>query len=228
MNFRKFFLDIKGNHVKYKHVMITSYLLAIVAVIVPLFWGYYIASLISALFLGVALILRFVDFMLQRKEKLDPETRHVNWKELRLQLTSILSESKILLDTAVELKNGEISSVIFSEEHVNDTFFGENMDFIESIREIGINSILCLLFLLQQQPAIASVRAIHKTLQMPLATTYRCLQKMSEIELITAHYLVEKPGKALYKIAEEGSSMIIKLYELLGGSMLPPYLKTNL
>ncbi|MHA1419713.1 MAG: hypothetical protein ACTSPO_12405 [Candidatus Heimdallarchaeaceae archaeon] len=164
MNFRSFCLRIRDSHMKYEFILIVLYLLALIAVIIPLFWGFYIVSFISALILCVALILRFVDFMLKRREKHDPETRHVNWKELRVQLTSILSESKILIDTAVELKNGEISSVIFSEEQISDTFFEENIDFIERIREIGINGLLCLLFLLQQQPAIASVRAIHKSL----------------------------------------------------------------
>jgi len=223
---KKISLGIKENYRKYEFVIAILYILALIAILVPLFWPdfvYSVVTFVSAPILTVALILRFVDFSLKRREKLNLETRTINWKKLRGELTNILSESKILLDAAVELKNGDVSSVIFSEEYVKDTFFEENMDFIETIREIGINGILCLLFLLQQQPAIVSVRAIHRSLQLPLATTYRCLQKMSDVKLITLHYLTEKPGKALYRITDEGSSTIIKLYELIGGSMLPPY-----
>jgi len=173
--------------------------------------------------LATALSLRFTIILLKKRAKDQPEKKITDWKELRNQLTQVLSESKILLDTAIELKSEEISTVILSEKQVNGNFFEENEELIKTTRIIGIDGLLCLMFLIQQQPAIASVRAIQKSLKIPLASAYRHLQRLSDNLLVTTYYLAEKPSKVLYKITDDGSSVIIRLYELIGGSLLPIY-----
>ena len=164
-----------------------------------------------------------VNIFLKRRIPDEPEKGTTDWKTFRKQLTQILTESKILLDTAVELKSDGVSTTIITEEHVNDYFFKENKVLIETIREIGIDGLLCLIFLIQQQPAIASVKAIQKSLKLPIASVYRHLKKLSINELVVTYFYPDKPNKALYRITDEGSSLIINLHELLGGSMIPTF-----
>ena len=223
MNIRKFSSKLKVFQNKNIYVNYTPYLFTSITVIVLIVLKLYLMVLVTGVLFFAALILRIVITILNKRLKDQPEKKSTNWKELRKQLTQVLSDSKILLDTAVELKTSETSTIIFSEEQVNGNFFEENEELIKATREIGIDGLLCLMFLIQQQPAIASVRAIQKSLKIPLASAYRHLQKMSEFKLVVTYFVTEKPGKVLYRITDEGSSLIIKLYELIGGSMLPAY-----
>ena len=207
--------------IRKQNILYILYLLAVAVIISMLIIEALLYTLIAGVLLTAAIILRVTVVILDRKLKKHPEKIPTNWKELRRQLTQILTESKILLDTAVELKNGEISTILLSEEQVDGNFFEDNKELIETIRKIGIEGLLCLMFLLQQQPAIASVRAMQRSLSIPLASAYRHLQKLSEYQLVITYYLTEKPSKVLYKIKDEGSSLIIKLYELIGGSIIP-------
>ncbi|MCE7747961.1 MAG: helix-turn-helix transcriptional regulator [Candidatus Heimdallarchaeota archaeon] len=221
MTFKQFSSKIKNTQIKSIFGIYVPYLLACISVIVLAVFERELVAFTTGLIFAIALILRIPIVLLKKHAKDQPETRTTDWKVLRQQLTQILSESKILIDTAVELKSDESSVVILSDKQVNGNFFEENEKLIGSIRKIGIDGLLCLLFLIQQQPAIASVKAIQKTLKLPLASAYRHLQKMSEFELVTTYYTPDKPSKALYKITDEGSSLIINLYELIGGTMLP-------
>ena len=65
------------------------------------------------------------------------------------------------------------------------------------------------------------MRAMQKSLKIPLASAYRHLQKLTEYKLVVTYYIPDKSSKALYRITDEGSSLIIKLYKLIGGSMIP-------
>lgn len=180
-------------------------------------------ALFSALALLVSIILRVSIISLKKhatKQSIDIIS---DWEELRKQLTLVLSKSKILLDTAIELKSDEASNIILSEEQINGNFFEENEELIKTIRKIGIDGILCLLFLLQQEPAVVSVRALQKSLKIPVASIYRHMKKITEINLVITYYNPEKPIKSLYKITDEGSSLLIQLYELLGGSMFSQF-----
>ncbi len=76
---------------------------------------------------------------------------------------------------------------------------------------------------MQQEPALTAVKIIHKILQIPVASTYRIMQKNLDKELVTLHHLTNKPGKAYYRITDEGTSLIIQLYELLGGEIILPF-----
>jgi len=219
--FEKLNTKIKEIQFKKIYYIYLLYLLASISVIICIIITFEDMYFFLLIFLGVALFLRITNIVLKRIIGDEPEKKSTDWKVLRQQLTQILAESKILLDSAVELKGDEVSAVILSEKQVNGNFFEENEKLIESIRKTGIDGLLILLFLLQQQPAISSVRAIQKSLKLPLASAYRHLQKMSEFELVTTYYTPDKPSKALYKITDEGSSLIIKLYELIGGTMLP-------
>ncbi len=223
MNIKQFSSRLKEIQIKKSYFIYFLYLLAsstVITMIVLKFEEMYFSLLIV---LGLALVLRTTIIVLNKRMGDEHVKISTDWKVLRQQLTQILSESKILIDTAVELKSDEVSSIIFSEEQVNGNFFEENEELIKTTRKIGIDGLLCLIFLMQQQPAIASVRAIQKSLKIPLASAYRHLQKLSEFKLIKTYYTPEKPSKALYKITDEGSSLIIQLYELLGGSLIPRF-----
>ena len=220
MNIKQISSRVKEIQIRSIYFLYSLYLIACISVIVQIIVEAFLFAFVTGLMLIVAILTRITIIILDKRTKKHPEKKSTNWRELRKQLSQILLESKILLDTAVELKNEEISTVIFSEEQVNGNFFEENEDLIRTIREIGIEGLLCLMFLIQQQPAIASVRAIQRSLQIPLASAYRHLQKLSVYQLVITYYLTEKPSKVLYKITDEGSSLIIKLYELIGGSMI--------
>lgn len=223
MMFEKLSIRLKKLQLKKILNIYLLYLLAIISIIVCIvltFEDMYFSLLIV---FGVAIVFRVINIVLKRRRGDETEKKFTDWKILRQQLTQILSESKILLNTAVELKSDEASVIILSEKQVNGNFFEENKELIESIRKIGIDGLLCLMFLIQQQPAIASVRAIQKSLKIPLTSVYRQLQKLTELELVITYYTPEKPSKALYKITDEGSSIIIQLYELLGGSLIPVF-----
>lgn len=204
----------------------TLYLLAIIAIAICILEDLEITCLILIITLLVALILRITNIVLRRKIQ-KPDQKVTDWKVLRKQLTQILSESRILLDSAVELKSDETSTIIMSEEQVNGNFFEENEKLIETIRKINIDGLLCLLFLIQQQPAVASVRAIQKSLKIPLTSAYRHLQKLTELKLVVTYYTPERPSKTLYKITDEGSSLVVQLYEILGGSLIPVFETSN-
>jgi len=204
------------------------YLLAIISVITLAYFNRGDFAFLVAMVLILPIILRITIILLKKYGKLQLEQPTTDWKELRNQLTLILTKSKILLGNAKEIKSDEISTIILSEKEVNGNFFEENEELIKTIRKINIDGLLCLLFLIQQQPAIASVRAIQKSLKIPLTSIYRHLQKMSEYELVHIYYEPDKPSKALYKITDEGSSLIIQLFDLIGGTMLPQYELTSL
>ncbi|MHA1955028.1 MAG: hypothetical protein ACW96U_13895 [Candidatus Heimdallarchaeaceae archaeon] len=199
------------------------YLLSIAILIIFLILEAIPFAIITGILLSVAILSRIAIVVLDRRLKKHPEKKTTDWRELRQQLSQILVESKILLDTAVELKDGEISTIILSEEQVNGNFFEENEELIKTIRDVGIEGLLCLMFLIQQQPAVASVRAMQRSLKIPLASAYRHLQKLSDYQLVITYYLTEKPSKVLYKITDEGSSLIIRFYELIGGSIIPTF-----
>ncbi len=229
MNFKQFTLKIKGYKFEKQHLIYLLYQIACVSIIIQFALGTVEFALISGLILIAAVLIRITLVVLKKKNIIRTEKESIDWKALRQQLTQILSESKILLDTAVELKRDETSTIIHTEQQVNGSFFKENEELIQETREIGIDGLLSLMFLIQQQPAVASVRAIQKSLKIPLASVYRHLQKLTNKQLVITYYVTDKPSKALYKITDEGSSLIIKLYELIGGSLLPIHedIKTN-
>lgn len=223
MIFKK--ISVRLKELQFKKILniYLLYLLAIISIIVCIVLELEVTYFSLLIVFGFALILRVINIVFKRRRGDETKKKFTDWNILRQQLTQILTESKILLDTAVELKSDEVSVIILSEKQVNGNFFEENEELIESIRNIGIDGLLCILFLVQQQPAIASVRAIQKSLKIPLTSAYRHLQKLTELKLVITYYTPEKPSKVLYKITDEGSSLIIQLYELLGGSLMPGF-----
>ncbi len=147
----------------------------------------------------------------------------MNWTDVRTLLYETLVEQKILINGKKAIKGGAGGKIVDSIQHVEDNYFKENKAFISELRDIGIDGILCLFFLMQQEPALTAVKIIHKILQIPVASTYRIMQKNLDKELVTLHYLTNKPGKAYYRITDEGTSLIIQLYELLGGKIILPF-----
>jgi DNA-binding PadR family transcriptional regulator len=99
---------------------------------------------------------------------------------------------------------------------------------IEKLRIMGIDGILICVYLLNQSSLTTSIRTIHKTLQIPLSTVYRTIQRLEEKEMVISHYTTESPGKKYYKIAPEGESSILLLYELLGETEIPIFNQTKI
>ncbi|OLS32230.1 MAG: hypothetical protein HeimAB125_10940 [Candidatus Heimdallarchaeota archaeon AB_125] len=210
-------------HQKNFYYTYVPYLLAIISIITLAYFNRDDFAIIFAMVLILPIMIRITIILLNKYGKLQPEQPTTNWKELRKQLTLVLTQNKIILENAKELRSSNGTTVILSEEQVNGKFFEENEEMIKIIRKITIDGLLCLLFLVQQQPAIASVRAIQKSLKIPLTSVYRHLQKMMEYRLVELYYEPDKPSKALYTTTDEGSSLIIQLFDLIGGIMLPKY-----
>lgn len=175
-----------------------------------------ISCLILVLFAVSMRILRLMEFKTRKKKSM-------NWTDVRTLLYETLVEQKILINGKKAIKGGAGGKIVDSIQHVEDNYFKENKAFISELRDIGIDGILCLFFLMQQEPALTAVKIIHKILQIPVASTYRIMQKNLEKELVTLHHLTNKPGKAYYRITDEGTSLIIQLYELLGGEIILPF-----
>ncbi len=221
MKFLHFLSKFREIQIKRIYLLYILYSLACISVITQIILkAYELASFLGIALFG-ALIIRKVTLLLRKKMGDESEKKTTDWNALRRQLTQILSESRILLDTAVELRSDEASKVIFSGNQVNGDFFEENEELIKDTRKIGIDGLLCLIFLIQQQPSVVSVKAMQKSLKIPIASAYRQLQKLSEYKLVITYYHPDKPSKALYKITDDGSSLVIRLYELIGGSMIP-------
>ena len=223
MSVKQITSSLKNILIRRHSFLYVLYLLSIAILIVFLIYETIPFSIIIGILLSAAILCRITIIILDRILKKHPEKRTTDWRELRQQLSQILVESKILLDNAVELKDGDISNIILSEEQVVGSIFEDNKEFIENIRKIGIEGLLCLMFLIQQQPAIASVKAIQKSLKIPLTSAYRHLKKLSEFQFVVSYYLTDKPSKVLYKITDEGSSFIINLYEIIGDSIIPSF-----
>ena len=92
-----------------------------------------------------------------------------------------------------------------------------NADYIKELRTMGIDGLLIALFLLQEYPSFCSVKVIQKTLNIPLSTVYRVVQKLEENDIIANQYILGSPNKAYYRITQEGESVVLELYQLLGG-----------
>lgn len=204
---------------KLEYVFYSLYSLIAIEMIIGLILRRYIlliSCLILLLFAVLMRISRLIEFKM-------PIKKSMNWTDVRTLLYETLVEQKILIDGKKAIKSGAVGKIVDSIQHVEDNYFKENKAFISELRDIGIDGILCLFFLMQQEPALTAVKIIHKILQIPVASTYRIMQKNLDKELVTLHYLTNKPGKAYYRITDEGTSLIIQLYELLGGEIMLPF-----
>ncbi|NPD89357.1 MAG: hypothetical protein HGN29_11585 [Asgard group archaeon] len=154
-----------------------------------------------------------------RKEILIVRKDEVDWKDLAQRLQKSLSEKQILKTDYLEKKSSS-TIIIDSRQQLNHDFLEKNQKFIKELQEISLIGILCLLFLTQHHPSFSSVRIINRTLQIPVSSTYRILQKLVGMNLVTDYIITKQPNKMFYGITEKGDTIVLKLYELLGESIL--------
>ncbi|MHA1779072.1 MAG: PadR family transcriptional regulator [Candidatus Heimdallarchaeaceae archaeon] len=150
-----------------------------------------------------------------------------DWQIIRETLSEILLRKEIVV-AKQELQLGEKKeNKTLDVSETMQNFLKENPDFIEKLRVIGVDGLLCLIFLLEHLPALVSARTIQHVLRIPIATLYRQLQKLTEEQLIETQYLASGPGKTYYRITEKGTSIVIDLYEFLGGTIMLPINSKN-
>ena len=141
--------------------------------------------------------------------------RKMDWKDVGSLLSELLREKNILATDTKTVPLLSDASIIDNLEDVKDATLLEHQELILEIRKIGLDGVLCLIFLMQQEPSITSVRVINRILRIPMVSLYRNLQKIQEIGLVTIQYVTDQPDKAFYKITDEGISLIMQLYEIL-------------
>jgi hypothetical protein len=150
------------------------------------------------------------------------------WPGVRTILHEVLVKNKILTqseENIYKVSSPRIANEIKEISPVTN-FFDQKE--IEKLRIVGIDGILICVYLLNQSSLATSIRTIHKTLQIPLSTVYRTIQRLEEKEMVISHYTTESPGKKYYKIAPEGESSILLLYELLGETEIPIFNRTKI
>ena len=206
-------LTMKLNYVTY-----SLYSLAGLEMIIGLILRMYLLVIVCASFTLIATLFRAASFI-RFKKKIQ---KKMDWKDVRTLLYDLLTEKKILESDIKTATLPKEVPLIDSLKDVKDATLLESQDLIIKIRNIGLDGILCLIFLMQQEPAITSVRVLNRILKIPIATLYRNLQKIQENELVTCHYVTDQPEKAFYRITDEGISLIIQLYEILGGDISLP------
>lgn len=151
------------------------------------------------------------------------QKKPVDWQYVRETLYTILLENDILIaESKAKKTNKTVDRVIHSIDETMQSFLQDNPRFVEMLRKIGIDGLLCLMFLLEQLPALTTAKVMQKILNIPVATLYRQLQKLTDEELIEIQYITNKPNTTYYRITEQGTSIVIQLYEFLGGTILAP------
>ncbi|MHA1223329.1 MAG: hypothetical protein ACTSP3_08750 [Candidatus Heimdallarchaeaceae archaeon] len=198
--------------VKQEYIFYFLYLLSGAEIIIGLIFKAYFLTIICLSFTITALLFRAATlFRFEEKPQ-----KKMDWEEIRTILSNLLIEKNILVEkdnkTVVSTKE---TTLIDTLEDIKDPTLLENQELIIKIRELGVDGLLCLILLLQQEPAITSVRVIHKILKIPKASLYRYVSKLQQQNLISPRYIAEQPEKAFYKITDKGTSVIIQLYEIL-------------
>lgn len=144
------------------------------------------------------------------------------WHGIRYVLYETLVKNGILLDVEKHPKY-DISSHLQLQKDIDElsqVIVTPDQEFIDELREIGIDGILICLFLLQSSPVYASIKAIKKALNIPLSTMYRVVNKLKKHKAVEIHYTVDSPGENFYSLTPEGESIVLQLYELYGGNKL--------
>ncbi|MHA2033536.1 MAG: PadR family transcriptional regulator [Candidatus Kariarchaeaceae archaeon] len=100
-------------------------------------------------------------------------------------------------------------------------------EFVKEIRSIGVDGLLIAIFLLSQNPTFFSIKTIQEQLGIPISTVYRTLKKLEEKEYVETRYTFDEPSRSYYSITVEGESLVLQVYELIGGSYLPPLREVN-
>ncbi len=203
---------------KFDNITYILYSLVGIELIIGLILKMYILVLVCLVFAFIAGSFRALS-LIKFKKKIQ---RKMDWKDVRTLLYDLLTEKKILItETAKETTPKDVP-LIDNLEDVKDATLLEYQDLILDVRNIGLDGILCLIFLMQQEPSITSVRVIKRVLKIPIVSLYRNLRKIQENGLVTIHYVTNQPEKAFYRITDEGISTILQLYEILGGDIALP------
>lgn len=173
---------------------------------------------IIAIFLiaAISIILRLSHITYQRRSSI--------WVRFRYFLYRVLEDQDIFQPVEAEEGFEADSALIEQIEETTQIIIPPSPSFIEELREIGINGILLLTFIMKQSPKLTPVKVLEKELKIPLVTVYRILKRMTGTNLVSLNYAIDAPTKSYYSILPEGESILVKLFEMLGGLDLK-YLK---
>ncbi|MHA2295370.1 MAG: hypothetical protein ACXADA_05095 [Candidatus Hodarchaeales archaeon] len=184
-----------------------------------------VAFVLLSLVFGFAIGFLIHSYRGSRDEKEDPLApatggNEYDWVKIRTYLEGILA-SRRFLPASVHVKD-KINSIqaIDDDDQLGTDFYSSNVGKIENLRCTGIDGILICLFLFQRGPSFCSVKIIQKSLKIPLTTVYRTLQKLEDDNYVVQRHILDPVNKAFYGITPEGESLIIDLYDLVGGDEL--------
>ncbi len=165
-----------------------------------LYKGLFYETILFILTIIFALVIRLVN-----TQRTSP------WKELREELTEILVHTGALPEGDQDL------DVSLDPSYLVDSFKneGEALEFISSLRKIGIDGVLILLLLAKYREKFASVKAIKERLEVPMSSLYRVIERIHNMGYISSKSVIENPSKRYYQITPRGEDVLIDLYEYL-------------
>ena len=176
----------------------------------------YVIEITIFLFAILALIIRLTTYLIRPK--------FTQWTKVFVFLTQLLSSQEFLpaVEIESEPRKSHIpqeleSEIIYEMGEITPLLKTADQEFVSELREIGVDGLVILIYLMKQAPRICSTKVIEKELKIPIATIYRTLSKMEKNVLITTTYSFDRPNTALYAILPDGESIIINLFDLMGG-----------
>ncbi|MFW9992953.1 MAG: hypothetical protein ACFFD4_13000 [Candidatus Odinarchaeota archaeon] len=214
--------DITASNMKSfikNRVIYLLYLIILLELLVSVFMRTRVMTLSIILLAIIALTVHGYRHLLTRREQFPTQSprKEYDWMKAKNFLENVLVSSNILpVSSLADGKNG-LLQFIDDFEQVNENLSTLKPESVRVLRSIGIYGLLISLFLLQQENAFCSVKVIQKGLNIPLSTVYRTMQRLEEQDQIISHYVLDSPNKAYYRLTPEGESLILELYELLGG-----------
>ncbi|OLS21276.1 MAG: hypothetical protein HeimC3_36560 [Candidatus Heimdallarchaeota archaeon LC_3] len=151
--------------------------------------------------LSLGLVIRYYTTKIIYHEQLE-------WQNLRNVVESIVIEDSAVITPIEELSLTESQKIVQIIPELDPNL-------VEKLREIGIDGILFLLFLLMQKPTLFNIRKIHELIKIPVATLYRDVKKLLDREMIFEQYIVEHPQTAYYQISLQGEQLMEDLKQIL-------------
>jgi DNA-binding HxlR family transcriptional regulator len=151
----------------------------------------------------VGIFLHYSTQFLANRERID-------WIVLRDVVESIIEEKK---EPAEEIITD--SSQVDTQAIVQVIIPKLNKEFVDQLRFTGIDGVLILLYLLLQKPTLNSVKNIHESVEIPMATLYRDISKLLRENMVYEQYVVDQSQTAYYQITEEGKKLMEELRQVL-------------
>ena len=135
------------------------------------------------------------------------------WVKLRELLRWIMISQHLLpgieddlqdLDSELVKEFQELSLVPFIE-----------LRYVEEVREIGVDGLLILIYLMYRSPEYSDVKTLETDLYIPRVTVYRSLNRLVDLQLIETKQSVSRPNVSFYTNTETGESIVLDLYQLI-------------